>query len=291
MIANSLAPAPRSRALAAISTAMRSCGSPPPEKIGSFCPRTSEFIRSIDVMPVSMKSRGVARATGFSGSPSTRRRRLTASGGPPSITWPTPLNTRPSSPGPTPKSIGSPRKRTTVPARPSPLVGSSISIVTVSSSIAAMRPSLGTPPRPLTATASFRPTSSVRRRKSSGPSSRSAASCTLTLGCIDGLRRRLERGERLLDPRFELGETIERVFADILAHAGQRPHDVKLRDLLGRNTALAGALCQFDEVREQPHHARLPLGAAAVIDRRERGLAQERLIHQFGGQQRQALPR
>ena len=52
------AAAPRSRAWRAISTARRSCGRPPPEKIGSFWPRTRLFIRSSVVTPVSMKSRG-----------------------------------------------------------------------------------------------------------------------------------------------------------------------------------------------------------------------------------------
>ena len=50
----------RSRACPAISTASRSCGRPPPEKIGSFCPRTRLFMRSSVVTPVSMKSRGIA---------------------------------------------------------------------------------------------------------------------------------------------------------------------------------------------------------------------------------------
>ena len=60
----------RRRAWPAISTASRSCGSPPPENSGSFCPRTRLFIRSSVVTPVSMKSRGIARATGLIGRPS-----------------------------------------------------------------------------------------------------------------------------------------------------------------------------------------------------------------------------
>ena len=74
MPANTIAKSPplpcRSRAWLAISTASRSCGNPPPEKSGSFWPRTRLFIRSSVVIPVSMKSRGIARATGLIGSPS-----------------------------------------------------------------------------------------------------------------------------------------------------------------------------------------------------------------------------
>ncbi len=100
-ITNSSASALLSLALMAMLTAMRSCGRPPPEKSGSFCPRTSEFMRSMVVMPVSMKSRGVSRSTGFIGSPSIGRLLTAATGGPPSITCPTPLKMRPRMPGPT----------------------------------------------------------------------------------------------------------------------------------------------------------------------------------------------
>ena len=41
-----------------IRAARRLCGSPFPEKIGSFCPRISVFIPSIDEIPVWMKSLG-----------------------------------------------------------------------------------------------------------------------------------------------------------------------------------------------------------------------------------------
>ena len=54
----------------AICAANLACGSPEPEKIGSFCPRTNVFKPSMALMPVSMKSRGNARATGFIGRPS-----------------------------------------------------------------------------------------------------------------------------------------------------------------------------------------------------------------------------
>ena len=105
----------------------------------------------------------------------------TAIGGPPSITWPTPLNTRPRIEGDSPNVSGSPRKRTTVSASASPDVDSSTSIVMNASSIAAMRPSRAWPSRPVISTASCRPTSSVRRRKSIGPSSRAAAPSTVSL--------------------------------------------------------------------------------------------------------------
>ena len=131
----------RSRAWLAISTASRSCGSPPPLKMGSFWPRTRLFIRSSVLTPVSMKSRGPARATGLMGRPSMRWRCFAAIGGPPSMTWPTPLKTRPSMPGARPKVSGSPKKRTTVPGSVRPDVDSSTSIVISSSSRAATRPS------------------------------------------------------------------------------------------------------------------------------------------------------
>ncbi len=85
---------------------------PPAENSGSFCPRTRLFIRSMAVTPVSMKSCGSSRAVGLIGTPSMRKRLRAATGGPPSAGSPTPLNTRPSRPGPTAKCSGSPRKRT-----------------------------------------------------------------------------------------------------------------------------------------------------------------------------------
>ena len=65
-------PSPGRRALQAMSTAMRSWGSPPPEKRGSFWPRTRLFMRSMAVKPVSRNSLGASRAEGLMGSPSTR---------------------------------------------------------------------------------------------------------------------------------------------------------------------------------------------------------------------------
>ena len=115
-------PARRSRAFCAISLAMRSCGSPPLENSGSFWPRTRLFMRSIAENPVSMKSFGRLRRLGLIGVPSMRMRLRAAIGGPPSTGCPTPLKIRPKSPGPNAKCTGSPRKRTRMSRRPSPVV-------------------------------------------------------------------------------------------------------------------------------------------------------------------------
>ena len=57
-----------------ICAASRLCGRPLPEKIGSFCPRTSVFMPSMQEIPVWMKSRGYVRASGLMGTPLTSRR-------------------------------------------------------------------------------------------------------------------------------------------------------------------------------------------------------------------------
>ena len=163
----------RSRAFWAISTAMRSCGRPPPEKSGSFWPRTRLFIRSIAVTPVSMNSCGNgARRPGSCGTPVDAQPRLAAIGGPPSIGLPTPLNTRPSRPGPTDRWIGSPRKpdhrSLQAEARRSTRAPRRHHAVVVDRGDAAearVRRRVD-----WTSTASFRPTSTLRRRNSSGPS-------------------------------------------------------------------------------------------------------------------------
>ena len=59
-------------------------------------------------------------------------RRVAMIGGPPSITWPTPLKMRPRMPGPSWNDSGSPRKRTTLCSRSSPAVDSRTSMVNVS---------------------------------------------------------------------------------------------------------------------------------------------------------------
>ena len=53
---------PRTFACLAICAAILLWGSPAPENSGSFCPLTSEFIPSIELIPVWMNSRGYARA-------------------------------------------------------------------------------------------------------------------------------------------------------------------------------------------------------------------------------------
>ena len=145
----------RSRAWPAISTASRSCGSPPPEKSGSFCPRTRLFIRSsVVIAGLDEVARHRPRDRIDRQAVDRIAPRAPATGGPPSITWPTPLNTRPRMPGESPNDSGSPMKRTTVPASESPDVDSSTSIVMKSRSIAATRPSRARPSAPRTSTAS-----------------------------------------------------------------------------------------------------------------------------------------
>ena len=146
-----------------------------------------------------------------------RRRSRAASGGPPSITCPTPLNTRPRIDGATPNDNGSPKKRTTVPESVRPAVASSTSIVITSLSIAATRPRRGPPSVPCTSTASASPTSSVRRRNRSGPSSRAAAPSD-----VRRIVRLLALGQRLelvLDRFGQPGKARKLGIADVLAHA------------------------------------------------------------------------
>ena len=64
---------PGTVACAAICAASSAAGRPKPEKIGSFCPRTSVLRPSIAEMPVSMNSFGWSRATGLIGKPLTSR--------------------------------------------------------------------------------------------------------------------------------------------------------------------------------------------------------------------------
>src|SRR5450755_959660 len=279
----------RRRAWLAISTARRSCGRPPPENSGSFWPRTRLFIRSSVVMPVSMKSRGRARATGFIGNPSIGMRRCVATGGPPSMTWPTPLKTRPRMPGPRPKVSGSPRKRTTALSSESPLVDSSTSMVMNCSSIAAMRPSRGRPSAPRTSTASCRPTSSVRRRNSSGPSSLVAAPSTVSR--IAALRGGSELRELALDACLELGQAWQLVVADLLAHALQRAQAGEAADSLGLDAVAQRCFGEIDEAPEQPHHGALARRAADPVDLGKRRLAQERFVDELGREQRELLAR
>ena len=194
-----VAPAPRSRAWRAISTARRSCGRPPPEKIGSFWPRTRLFMRSSVVTPVSMKSRGHgARHRVDRQAVDAVGARAPAIGGPPSITWPTPLNTRPEDAG---------RQRRTSAARRRSARRCSASVEPGGRLQHLDRHERRRRARPrgrgargrrcrVTSTASYRPTSSVRRRKSSGPSSRVAAPSTGQAASA-GLRSRADERREL----------------------------------------------------------------------------------------------
>ncbi len=67
------ASSPGTRACAAIRAARLFAGSPAPEKIGSFWPRTSVMSPSIAETPVSMNWSGWARVIGLSGRPLTWR--------------------------------------------------------------------------------------------------------------------------------------------------------------------------------------------------------------------------
>src|SRR5450631_659195 len=297
MPANTIAkssPAPppgpwRRRAWRAISTASRSWGRPPPEKIGSFCPRTRLFIRSSAVTPVSMKSRGPARATGLIGRPSMRCVCRAAMGGPPSITCPTPLNTRPRIEGETPKVNGSPKKRTTVSANARPDVDSSTSMVMNDSSIAATRPRRVRPSPPRTSTASYRPTSSVRRRNSSGPSSRVAAPSTVSR--IAGLVGVNHFGELAIEVRFQRCKARELRIGYLLAHPLERAQRRKMAEKLRMDAGGDCALGEFDELADQSHHQRLPARTADAVDRRERRLPQERIVDEVGAEERELLTR
>ena len=182
---------PRSRARWAISAASRSCGKPPAENSGSFCPRTRLFITSMVAMPVSMKSRGRARQAGLMASPSIRLRASAGTGGPPSSGRPTLSKTRPSRCGPTPNSKGSGCNRMRVPCRLRPAVDSSTSITIESSSSAATRPRRGGPLAASTSTAEFRPTRASRRAKSSGPSMRVTTSFSSRSARMAGHRLQL----------------------------------------------------------------------------------------------------
>ena len=112
------------RAWRMICAASSLAGRPEPEKIGSFCPRTSVFRPSIAEMPVSMKSAGCSRVYGLIGAPVMSRRFSGMIGAPPSIGLPVPFRMRPSSSGETSIFATSSRKRTSVFATSMPRVPS-----------------------------------------------------------------------------------------------------------------------------------------------------------------------
>ena len=132
---------PRILAWRAICAASSLCGSPLPEKMGSFWPRMRVFIPSMTEMPVWMKSRGYSREVGLIGLPLTSISASGTGGGPPSMGMPSPLNTRPSILCETPSICGSPRKRMRVSGRVSPEVPSKIWTTTKSLAVSSTIPS------------------------------------------------------------------------------------------------------------------------------------------------------
>ena len=114
--------APRSFAWRIIWAASLLCGSPFPEKIGSFCPRTREFIPSIAEIPVWIKSLGYEREYGFIGFPFTFTNSEEIISGKPSIGSPRPLNTRPSNSSPTRSSSGLSRNSKELSSKSIPVV-------------------------------------------------------------------------------------------------------------------------------------------------------------------------
>mmetsp|Transcript_15425 Transcript_15425/g.43831 ORF Transcript_15425/g.43831 Transcript_15425/m.43831 type:complete len:232 (+) Transcript_15425:292-987(+) len=71
------------------------CGRPAAENSGSFCPRTTEFIVSMALMPVWIISLGYTRDLGLRGAPLMSRKSSASTAGPLSIGFPEPLKARP----------------------------------------------------------------------------------------------------------------------------------------------------------------------------------------------------
>ena len=115
---------PRTRACRAIWVARVLAGSPAPEKIGSFCPRTRVLRPSIAEIPVWIKSDGSAREQGLIGLPTIVRRSAGTTGGASSIGSPTPLKILPRRPGLRSREGPSSVKTTLVPLTSRPTVSS-----------------------------------------------------------------------------------------------------------------------------------------------------------------------
>ena len=124
---------PRVRAFSTMYAASSIAGSPAPEKMGSFCPRTNVFIPSMAEMPVSMKSDGGNRRAGFAGAPQIGRMASPTGAPSPSMGSPTPLNARPRSSLPTTVLATSPLNVTSTCAGGKPNVSSSTWITVTSS--------------------------------------------------------------------------------------------------------------------------------------------------------------
>ncbi len=116
---------PRRRAPMAIRAARSFAGQPRPGEDRQLL-AADQGGKEVDgaVTPVSMKSRGLSRATGLMAPPSTSTRRTGTIGGPPSIGLPRPSIRRPSIAAETPRRNGSPVGSTTVACRFSPPVPS-----------------------------------------------------------------------------------------------------------------------------------------------------------------------
>eukprot|EP00438_Fugacium_kawagutii_P014061 Skav204168 [mRNA] locus=scaffold903:408718:420898:- [translate_table: standard] len=71
------------------------CGRPAAEKSGNFCPRTTEFMVSMALIPVWIISLGYTRDLGFKGAPLMSRNSSAKTEGPLSMGLPEPLKARP----------------------------------------------------------------------------------------------------------------------------------------------------------------------------------------------------
>ncbi len=115
--------------------------------MGSFCPRISVFIPSMQEMPVWMKSLGYVRASGLMGTPLTSSRSELQESGYPSMGFPSPSKTRPSMSRETRRSMGLPVNSTAEVSVESPVFEPKICTATAASEISMMRPARSPRPR------------------------------------------------------------------------------------------------------------------------------------------------
>ena len=162
-------PSPSTFACRAIWAASLLAGSPAPEKIGSFWPRTSVSSPSMADMPVWMKSAGLSRAEGLIGVPPISS---TASGmmsGRPSRAFPTPVKTRPSISSETLIRAGSPMNRAVVSSVSIPRVPSNTWMIACSSEMSSTCPVRTSPSRSVIFTISPNEAPFTLLTKTSGP--------------------------------------------------------------------------------------------------------------------------
>ncbi len=157
------------RAPSTICAASSRPGRPAAEKTGSFCPRTSVFIPSMAEIPVSMKSDGRARRTGFNGAPAIGRSASPTGGGSPSTGAPRPSNARPRSSRPTTVVGTSPVRMTSARRGASPIVSSSSWMTTTRSDASSTCPRRSGIPSLAMRTHSPRRGRTADSRNSSGP--------------------------------------------------------------------------------------------------------------------------